>query len=228
MESGLVVAEEMPDDHQDGSADRDDGFLLAASSGDPSVAFAEEGVGLAGADGGFTEDPGQVGIAVAGRPVALCRPADSLTPGANRAHEHRCAAVGNRVMSIPISARITQAACCPMPGISSSRAAASAKGAISASIRSSRAAMSASTWSIRASILDSKNPWWSLNRPVNASSSSRQLGPHPPSGQPGQHPRVALPGDQRRHHLPTGDPEDVGGHHRQLDAGVRAPRGAVV
>ena len=28
------------------------------------------------------------------------------------------------------------------------------------------------------------------------------------------------PGDQRGHHLPAGDPEDVGGHHRQLDLGV--------
>ena len=72
MESGLVVAEEMPDDHQDGSTDRDDGFLLASSSGDASVAFAEEGVGLAGADGCLAEDPGQVGIAVSGGPVALC------------------------------------------------------------------------------------------------------------------------------------------------------------
>jgi hypothetical protein len=50
----------MPDDHEDGSTDRDDGFLLASSSSDASVAFAEEGVGPSGADGRFTEDPGEV------------------------------------------------------------------------------------------------------------------------------------------------------------------------
>ena len=46
VEAGLFVAEEMPDDHQHGSTYCDDGFLLAASSSDPSVAFAEEGANL--------------------------------------------------------------------------------------------------------------------------------------------------------------------------------------
>ena len=50
-------------------------------------------------------------------------------PGANFAHEARWAGVGNRVMSMPISAMMTAAAVGPIPGISSSRAAASAKGA---------------------------------------------------------------------------------------------------
>ena len=53
-------------------------------------------------------------------------PADSLTPGANLAQETRCPAVGNRAMSIPISARITHAAVALMPGISSRRCAAAA------------------------------------------------------------------------------------------------------
>ena len=43
--SGLGVGQQVPDDDQDGAADRDDGFLLAAAAGDASVAFAEEGVG---------------------------------------------------------------------------------------------------------------------------------------------------------------------------------------
>ena len=48
----------------------------------------------------------------------------------------------------------------------------SAKGASRSSIRASTAAMSPSSASIRASILASRNAWWSLNRPTNASSSS--------------------------------------------------------
>src|SRR3954447_6443736 len=35
-------------------------------------------------------------------PLPLGLPADSLTPGANRAQEARCAALGKRVMSVPI------------------------------------------------------------------------------------------------------------------------------
>ena len=67
---------------------------------------------------------------------------------------------------------ITWAAVTPTPGISSRRASAAAKGAISASIRVWTAVMSAVRASIRASIVVSKNPWWSVNRPMNASSRS--------------------------------------------------------
>jgi hypothetical protein len=40
------------------------------------------------------------------------------------------------------------------------------------------------------------------------------------TGQLRQHLRVPLTRDQRGHHLPPGDPEDVGGHHGQLDLGI--------
>ena len=80
-EAGLVVAEEMPNDHQDGSTDRDDGFLLASSSSDSSVAFAEEGVGPSGAGGRFTEDPGEVAVAVPGGPVSFAAAGGFLDPG---------------------------------------------------------------------------------------------------------------------------------------------------
>src|SRR5215218_4348039 len=43
-ELDVVVGEQRPDDDEDGSADRDDGTVLAAASGDPAVALAEEGV----------------------------------------------------------------------------------------------------------------------------------------------------------------------------------------
>src|SRR5512133_1281583 len=54
----------MPDDDQDGPADRDDGAPLAVSTGDPPVAFTKEGIGLAGGDGRLAEHPSQVGVAV--------------------------------------------------------------------------------------------------------------------------------------------------------------------
>jgi hypothetical protein len=47
------VGQQVPDDGQDGAADGDEGLLLAASSGQASVAFAEERVGLAGRYGGL-------------------------------------------------------------------------------------------------------------------------------------------------------------------------------
>ncbi|MGB8381117.1 MAG: hypothetical protein WCG47_07660, partial [Dermatophilaceae bacterium] len=53
---------------------------------------------------------------------------------------------------LPGSARITSAAATPTPGISSSLATASAKGAICSSVRASTAAMSAVNWSTRDSI----------------------------------------------------------------------------
>ncbi|MEV0158305.1 hypothetical protein AB0H57_32120, partial [Micromonospora sp. NPDC050686] len=42
VEGGLFVGEQVPDDGQDGSADRDDGFFLAAASGEPAVSLAEK------------------------------------------------------------------------------------------------------------------------------------------------------------------------------------------
>src|SRR5450759_5122842 len=59
VELGALVAKQVPDDDQDGTAYRDDGFLLASASGDAAVAFAQERVGPARADGGLAQDPGQ-------------------------------------------------------------------------------------------------------------------------------------------------------------------------
>jgi hypothetical protein len=71
MEPGLGVLEEVPDDDKDGPSDGDDGTLLASASGDPSVAFAEEGFGPSSDDGGFAENPGEVAVAVPGGTVAF-------------------------------------------------------------------------------------------------------------------------------------------------------------
>ena len=70
--------------------------------------------------------------------------------------------VGNRLMSSPTSATITRAAVTPTPGIWSSRVTTSAKGEISAAILVSSAAMFALIWSMRVSMLDSRNAWWSV------------------------------------------------------------------
>ena len=43
---------------------------------------------------------------------------------------------------------------------------------------------------------------------------------HGAPGQLRQHLGVTLTGDQRGHHVPAGDPENVGDHHAQLDLGV--------
>jgi hypothetical protein len=47
----------------------------------------------------------------------LTLPADSSLPGHNPAHEARCAALGNRDMSTPISATTTSAVRLPTPGM---------------------------------------------------------------------------------------------------------------
>ena len=72
-ESLLRVVQKMPDDHQDGPADRDDRSFLAASAGDPSIPLTEEGFRPADTDGGLSECPGEVPVAVAGTAVALTR-----------------------------------------------------------------------------------------------------------------------------------------------------------
>ena len=63
---GVRVGQQVPDDDQDGAADRDDGPLGATPPRDAPVAFPEEGVGPPGRDGGFAEDAGEVRVAVAG------------------------------------------------------------------------------------------------------------------------------------------------------------------
>src|SRR5512132_1930796 len=108
-------------------------------------------------------------------PLPLRLPADSLTPGANLAHDTRCPAVGNLVMSAPISAMSSCAASWPTPGISSSRSTAATNGAISSASLASSSARSASSASTRASILPSRKACWSVKNPVNASTNGPSL-----------------------------------------------------
>ena len=97
-------------------------FFLPRRRASASVAGAEEGVGLAGADGGLAEDPGEVAVAVPGRAVAFGLAGGGVDRRARTSPRRPDApAVGNRVMSRPISAMMIAAAVGPMPGISSSR-----------------------------------------------------------------------------------------------------------
>ena len=59
-----------------------------------------------------------------------------------------------------------------------------------------------------------------VEMPVERLLEPTDLGAHPGPRQLGEHLRVAFPGHQRGHHRPPGHPEDVGGHHREFDAGV--------
>jgi hypothetical protein len=46
----------MPDDHQDGAGDGDQGLELATAADDPPVALAGEGAGAGGRGGSLAED----------------------------------------------------------------------------------------------------------------------------------------------------------------------------
>jgi hypothetical protein len=55
-ESGGPAGQQVPDDHQDGAGDRNQGPELAAAPDDPPVPFAKEGIGPGGRGGGLAED----------------------------------------------------------------------------------------------------------------------------------------------------------------------------
>jgi hypothetical protein len=80
---------------------------------------------------------------VAPLPVVVGRrfPALSLLPGQSRAQEAKCPAVGNWLMSTPVSAMIAWAARAATPGMVCASVASSANGAIAASMRVSSVAI---------------------------------------------------------------------------------------
>src|SRR5215469_450801 len=63
--AGGGVAEQVPDDGQDGAGDGDLGAGGATAAGDAPVAFAEEGVGAGGGYGGLAQVAAQPGVALA-------------------------------------------------------------------------------------------------------------------------------------------------------------------
>lgn len=74
VKPGGGIGEQLPDDHQDGASDRDEGFKLAAAFDDAPVALPQEGVGFGGGIGGLAERALQIRVSLAGAPAALHRP----------------------------------------------------------------------------------------------------------------------------------------------------------
>ncbi|MGH3564614.1 MAG: hypothetical protein ACRDRH_00995 [Pseudonocardia sp.] len=74
----------MPDDDQDGATDRDDGLLLAPVAGEAPIAFAEEGGGLPGSDGGLADHQHGLDLSVRALLDALAGIEETvlLSPGA--------------------------------------------------------------------------------------------------------------------------------------------------
>lgn len=116
VEAGGGVGQQVPDDDQDGTGDGDEGLEFAAAFDQPPVAFAEEGVGAGGGGGGLAEGGFEVRVAPPDCPAACVAPG-WMVRGRSFAQGTGWPAVGNRVMSQPISARIIWAVSALMPGI---------------------------------------------------------------------------------------------------------------
>jgi hypothetical protein len=84
--------------------------FLPASARDSPVAGAEEGVGTPAMTAASPSTWARYRLPCPVDPLHLFFPALDLIPGANLAQEHKCAGVGKRVMSVPISARMMPAA----------------------------------------------------------------------------------------------------------------------
>jgi hypothetical protein len=112
------VGQQLVVDLQLGVADGDLGFGFAAFAGQPPVAGAFAGLGLAGGGGGLAGDGGEVLVAffVPGAAAAL---AGLVVQRGGPAQEARCAPDGNLVMSAPVSATVSSAERRPQPGIDS-------------------------------------------------------------------------------------------------------------
>jgi len=144
-----------------GVAEGEVGLVLALFGGDLPVAGALAGLGLAGGGSGLAGDGGDVPVAflMAGAAAAL---AGGVVQGVRPAQEARCAPVGKRVMSTPISAMMSSAERRPQPGIDSACCSCSSYGASSRSITSVSPAISALTRSMRVSMDSSRAAIWGV------------------------------------------------------------------
>jgi hypothetical protein len=108
--AGGGVAQEVPDDDEDGPSDGALGPGAADAPGQAAVPLAEEGVGPGRAEGGLGAVALDVGGALslaglAGAGPGLAGDGGQSCPGG------QVAGVGNRVMSSPVSAMIARAVC---------------------------------------------------------------------------------------------------------------------
>ena len=168
-ELGFGVGQQVPENGQDESANGDYGFLLPAPSGDASVAFTQKRVGLAGGHGRLAEDPGEVGVAVAGGSGALLAAGGFLDTRGEPGVGGQMSRGRDLVLSIPISAMTAWASAVPTR-ISSRRPPHQRK-------ERSRLDFGVKVRDVGAGLVDageswvSRKPWWSVKCPTNASSS---------------------------------------------------------
>ena len=121
-------------------ADGDHRFLVTAMAFDPIVAGLQRRLPRAGrGKAGFNQGAPQIPIAVAQPASATFAGTLVLTLGQIAAQRHRCAAVGKRPMSAPVSTRIVVALRRATPGIVTRRASSASKGRSCSSISAVRA-----------------------------------------------------------------------------------------
>ena len=194
----------------------------AAAAGEP-VVTGRRGRSWSGQRrcGGFAQGAGDPRAALAGAALGFIFPADCLARGASLAQETRCPAVGNRVMSVPISAMSSlRAGLCRCRGSHRAGPPGCAKGAIASSIRP----VSSSIWVLsRIDAIDHHGQQIAMvvtemARSAPGPARALFLPRMEPPRQVRQHVRVTLPGDQRPGHRPPRDAQDVRGDRRQLDA----------
>src|SRR5215216_53540 len=220
LEPGGGVGQQVPDDDQDGAADRHDGLLGAAAFGQAPVAFSQEGVGPAGGHGGLAQHPGQVRVAVAGGGLAfgfagrLLDPGREPRPGGQMAWGGEAAHVGADLgddhlrgspadpgdLIQPVDGRLKRGDLLLDLGLQ--------------------------LGDVGGCLVDAAKHPGQQEGVVVAEVAGEglfqlaELGAQAGSCQPRQDLGVPLARDERGQHGPARDPEEVGGDHREFDLGV--------
>src|SRR5664280_617404 len=220
VEIDLGIGQQVPGDDQDGTADGHDGLLLPAPSGDAPVTLTKECVGLAGADSGLTQDPGQVAVAVTGGPGALLTscglldaggepgPGRKVDRGRETGHVHADLGDDHRGRGGTDTGDLVQA---------SHRISERGKVGLDLGVEVGDVAVEG---------VDAGEHLGQQEAVVVGEVSDERLlqlgdlGAHPGPCHLSQDLGVAFTGDQGGQHLAAGDPEDVTGHDRQLDLRV--------
>jgi hypothetical protein len=241
--AGGGVYEQVPDDHQDGARDGDEGLELAAALHDPPVALAEEGVSFSRGGRGLAEGALEVGIAPARLAGAVLRPG---LDGAGRQPRPGCQVPGRRedghvqadlgdddLRGVPRDAGdAVQAVDRRQHGRIAAGAGAGtgrpvgvhAAGGGDRGDQRLNAGGEGVDLHGEGVVLAEQDPGQLGVMGVEPAGQGLHqrgvLDSHPAPGQAGQYLRVALSGDQRPDHRPAGLAHDVGGHRRQLDQGV--------
>ena len=144
----------------------------------------------------------------------------SRWPGHRPAHDARCPAVGNRLMSGPISAWMTSAARIPTPVTRVEDHQLTRPGLDHLGDPLRRRSDVGLQRFDRRQHAGHQVPMMLTEPGRQRLPQLRQLRPQPGLGQIGQQLRVGHPGDQGVHHLPTRHTHHVGGYRGQRDPGV--------